>query len=122
MPRSEASLEKRKAYNRQYRKDNPEKVRLLNEEWKKAHPEYEKKWRKENPERHREYKSRSRKLDRKELKDWYVREKLAMHFKGELREFPQEMIDAKREDIKARRLLKQVLALTKHKNIQEMIK
>ena len=91
--------DKRKEYQKEYEKEYKKEYRKIdkNKEYQK---EYEKEYRK--TDKYKEYRKEYGKNFRKNLSDHYIKHKLNMF------DAPKELIEAKREQLKLFRLIKQM--------------
>jgi len=100
----EAVREKQK----EYRAKNIEKIRQGKREWAKKHREREKLRKRIAWEVHREKKLSRDQIGRETLSDWYVRSLLAKRSPLKFTDFPDEVVELKREILKLKRLNKDV--------------
>jgi hypothetical protein len=110
---------------------NPEKYRQIQKDLRKKDPElYRKKkrdeyhalppdkkqrainnsrvWAKQNPEKVKAYSRKNEKRYAKQLTDSYVRRLLRQHNQLDAADIPQPLVEVKREEIKLKRLLKEI--------------
>ena len=107
-----ANSEKMRERNHKWKKANPEKVRAKDREWKKANPEKVRegvrKWRENNLEKVRAMYRASFAEARSELADSYVNQKLKRQFGIPIEEIDSDMVEAKRRELKYRRIYNQL--------------
>ena len=109
---AENCKEWRKEYDKKRAVTHKEKILAGKRRWEQANREYRdeqhRKWLKENPDKvkqHNKNRAVVGKIERATLTDKYIKHTLNYQSKVRLKEFPRELIEAKRELIKLRRMI-----------------
>lgn len=123
--------EKRIAAVKKWSKENPDKVRAARARFKKLNPEYQRQWTSENKDKVKKYNARPENVERRRLfsstyaekypcrvksqqKSWrdklcdgYIKGIFCRYSNLTFKDIPQSLIQAKRAELKLKRLIKE---------------
>ena len=104
--------EKQREISRRWRAENPERSRESERRWKAENPEKqresERRWKAENPEKVMEAKKRSKRRQVDTLTPGYLKHLIVKKYDINYSEIGEELIEAKRRELKYHRQLKQL--------------